>query len=95
MNTSKRKISMRERIKNLEDSVHAMRMDTISSLIRAISVLGSTFEEYIGMNGDTEKFVKHLEKVIKNEDKSTKKGKKKQTKGRGTPAPIRKNRKGV
>ena len=52
---------MRERIKNLEESVHAMRMDTVASLIRAISVLGSTFEEYIGMNGDTEKFVKHLE----------------------------------
>jgi hypothetical protein len=84
MNTSKRKISMRERIKNLEDSVHAMRMDTIASLIRAISVLGSTFEEYISMNGDTEKFVKHLEKVIKNEDKSSKKGKKKQTKRSGT-----------
>ena len=95
MNISKRKLKMRERIKNLEDSVHAMRMDTVASLIRAISVLGSTFEEYISMNGDTEKFVKHLEKVIKNEDKSTKKGKKKQTKGRGAPAPIRKNRKGV
>ena len=70
---------MRERIKNLENSVHAMRMDTVASLIRAISVLGSTFEEYISMNGDTEKFVKHLEKVIKNEDKST----------------VSKNRKGV
>ena len=70
MNISKRKLKMRERIKNLEDSVHAMRMDTVASLIRAISVLGSTFEEYISMNGDTEKFVKHLEKVIKNEDNS-------------------------
>jgi hypothetical protein len=95
MNISKRKLKMRERIKNLEESVHAMRMDTVASLIRAISVLGSTFEEYISMNGDTEKFVKHLEKVIKNEDKSTKKGKKKQTKGRGTPATVSKNRKGV
>ena len=84
MNTSKRKISMRERIKNLEDSVHAMRMDTIASLIRAISVLGSTFEEYISMNGDTEKFVKHLEKVIKDENKSSETGKEKPTKRSGT-----------
>ena len=84
MNISKRKLKMRERIKNLEDSVHDMRMDTIASLIRAVSVLGSTFEEYISMKGDTDKFVKHLEKVINNEDKGSKKGKKKQTKRSGT-----------
>ena len=72
MNTSKRKISMRERIKTLEDTVNNMTMGTINSLVRAVSVLGSTFEEYIAMKNDTEKFVKHLEKVIKNENKSFK-----------------------
>lgn len=42
MNASKRKISMRERIKTLEDTVNNMTMGTINSLVRAISVLGST-----------------------------------------------------
>ena len=63
---------MRERIKTLEDTVNNMAMGTINSLVRAVSVLGSTFEEYIAMKNDTEKFVKHLEKVIKNENKSSK-----------------------
>ena len=47
MKASKRKISMRERIKTLEDTVNNMAMGTINSLVRAVSVLGSTFEEYI------------------------------------------------
>jgi len=84
---NKRKLSMRERIKILEDTVSSMKMETISSLIRAVSVLGSTFEEYISMNGDTEKFVKHLEKVINNENESSEKGTKKPTKrGRAAKA---------
>ena len=84
MNVSKRKISMRERIKTLEDTVNNMTMGTINSLVRAISVLGSTFEEYIAMKNDTEKFVNHLEKVVKNENKSSEKGKKKSSKGSGS-----------
>ena len=84
MNASKRKISMRERIKNLEDAVHNMSMGTIASLVRTVSVLGSTFEEYIAMKGDTKKFVNHLEKVIKDENRSSKTGKKESTKGSGT-----------
>ena len=83
MNVSKRKISMRERIKTLEDTVNNMTMGTINSLVRAISVLGSTFEEYIAMKNDTEKFVKHLEKVVKNENKSSEKGKEESSKGSG------------
>jgi hypothetical protein len=81
---SKRKISMRERIKTLEDTVNNMAMGTINSLVRAVSVLGSTFEEYIAMKNDTEKFVKHLEKVIENENRSSDTGKMKQTKGSRT-----------
>ena len=84
MKASKRKISMRERIKTLEDTVNNMAMGTINSLVRAVSVLGGTFEEYIAMKNDTEKFVKHLEKVIENENKSSDTGKKKQTKGSRT-----------
>ena len=84
MKASKRKISMRERIKKLEDTVNGLTMVTINSMVRAVSVLGSTFEEYIAMKGDTEKFVKHLEKVIENENKSSDTGKKKQTKGSRT-----------
>ncbi len=87
MKVSKRKLSMRERIKILEDTVSSMKMETIASLIRAVSVLGSTFEEYISMNGDTEKFVKHLEKVINNENESSEKGTKKSPKrGRAAKA---------
>ena len=66
---------MRERIKKLEDTVNGLTMVTINSMVRAVSVLGSTFEEYIAMKGDTEKFVKHLEKVIENENKSSDTGK--------------------
>ena len=84
MKASKRKISMRERIKTLEDTVNNMAMGTINSLVRAVSVLGSTFEEYIAMKNDTEKFVKHLEKVIENEFRSSDTGRKKQTKGSRT-----------
>ena len=84
MKASKRKISMRERIKKLEDTVNGLTMVTINSMVRAVSVLGSTFEEYIAMKGDTEKFVKHLEKVIENENKSSDTGKKKQAKGSRT-----------
>ena len=79
MNASKRKIS----IKNLEDAVHNMSMGTIASLVRTVSVLGSTFEEYIAMKGDTKKFVNHLEKVIKDENRSTKTGEKESTKRSG------------
>ncbi|MAC52037.1 MAG: hypothetical protein CME31_05795 [Gimesia sp.] len=91
MNTSKRKISMRERIKTLEDTVNNMTMGTINSLVRAVSVLGSTFEEYIAMKNDTEKFVKHLEKVIKNENKSSDTREKKSSKGSGTTKTSGKN----
>ena len=84
MKASKRKISMRERIKTLEITVNSMTVGTINSLVRAVSVLGSTFEEYIAMKGDTEKFVKHIEKVVQNENKSSNTGKKKQTKGSRT-----------
>lgn len=80
MKASKRKISMRERIKTLEITVNSMTAGTINSLVRAVSILGSTFEEYIAMKGDTEKFVKHIEKVVQNENKSSNTGKKKQTK---------------
>ena len=91
MNTSKRKISMRERIKTLENTVNNMTMGTINSLVRAVSVLGSTFEEYIAMKNDTEKFVKHLEKVIKNENKSSDTREKKSSKGSGTTKASGKN----
>ena len=84
MKASKRKISMRERIRTLEITVNSMTVGTINSLVRAVSVLGSTFEEYIAMKGDTEKFVKHIEKVVQNENKSSNTGKKKQTKGSRT-----------
>ena len=47
MKASKRKISMRERIKTLEITVNSMMVGTINSLVRAVSVLGSTFEEYV------------------------------------------------
>ena len=91
MNASKRKISMRERIKNLENAVHNMSMGTIASLVRTVSVLGSTFEEYIAMKGDTKKFVNHLEKVIKDENRSTKTGEKKSTKRNGATKTSRKD----
>ena len=84
MKASKRTISMRVRIKTVEDTVNNMAMGTINSLVRAVSVLGGTFEEYIAMKNDTEKFVKHLEKVIENENRSSDTGKKKQTKGSRT-----------
>jgi hypothetical protein len=58
-------------------------MGTIASLVRTVSVLGSTFEEYIAMKGDTKKFVNHLEKVIKDENRSTKTGEKESTKRSG------------
>ena len=91
MNASKRKISMRERIKNLENIVNNMSMGTIASLVRTVSILGSTFEEYITMKGDTKKFVKHLERVINDENRSSKAGKKESTKGSGTTKTSGKN----
>lgn len=84
MKASKRKISLRERVRSLEEAVNNMRMGTIESLIRTVSVIGGTFEEYISMKGDTEKFVKHLEKSI-DENKRAAKREKKQAKGSGAP----------
>ena len=84
MKASKRKISLRERVRSLEEAVNNMRMGTIESLIRTVSVIGGTFEEYISMKGDTEKFVKHLEKAI-DENKRAAKREKKQAKGSGAP----------
>ena len=84
MKASKRKISLRERVRSLEETIHNMRMGAIESLIRTVSVLASTFEEYISMKGDTEKFVKHLEKSI-DENKRAAEREKKQAKGSGAP----------
>jgi hypothetical protein len=84
MQVNKRKLRLRERVRSLEEAMNNMRMGTIESLVRTVSVLASTFEEYISMKGDTEKFVKHLEKSI-DENKSTAKRKKKQAKGSGAP----------
>ena len=84
MKASKRKLRLRERVRTLEEVINNMRMGTIESLVRTVSVLASTFEEYISMKGDTEKFVKHLEKSI-DENKSAAEREKKQAKGSGAP----------
>ena len=84
MKASKRKLRLRERVRTLEEVINNMRMGTIESLVRTVSVLASTFEEYISMKGDTEKFVKHLEKSI-DENKSAAKREKKQAKRSGAP----------
>ena len=84
MKASKRKISLRERVRSLEETIHNMRMGTIESLVRTVSVLAGTFEEYISMKGDTEKFVKHLEKSI-DENKRAAEREKKQAKRSRAP----------
>jgi|TARA_R100000501_G_C2616418_1_gene109953 hypothetical protein len=84
MKASKRKLRLRERVRTLEEVINNMRMGTIESLVRTVSVLASTFEEYISMKGDTEKFVKHLEKSI-DENKSAAEREKKQAKRSGAP----------
>ena len=84
MKASKRKLRLRERVRALEEVINNMRMGTIESLVRTVSVLASTFEEYISMKGDTEKFVKHLEKSI-DENKRAAEREKKQAKGSGAP----------
>ena len=84
MQVNKRKLKLRERVRSLEKTETDMRMGTIESIIRTVSVIGGTFEEYISMKGDTEKFVKHLEKAI-DENKRAAKREKKQAKGSGAP----------
>ena len=83
MKGNKRELSLRNRILELEKSVTYV-IQSLNSLMRTSNVIASTLEKYISMNGDTEKFVKHLEKVIEDENKSSKKRKKKQAKGSGT-----------
>ena len=79
MNVTKKKISVRERMRRMED--------VLSQLIRTVTVVSSTFEQYLTMKGDTEDFVKYLEGMVKNEEENKeklrsdgKKGKKEQTK---------------
>ena len=73
-----------EKLAVSSETIHNMRMGAIESLIRTVSVLAGTFEEYISMKGDTEKFVKHLEKSI-DENKRAAEREKKQAKGSGAP----------
>jgi uncharacterized protein (UPF0305 family) len=79
---NKRKLSLRYRVSQLEASMNYV-MQSIDSLIKTTAVLGSTFEEYVKMKEDTDTFVKHLEKVIKDENKSSETGKEKPTKRSG------------
>ena len=83
MQGNKRKLSLRHRITELEKTVVYV-MQSIDSLVKTTNVLASTFEQYISMNKDTDKFVKYLEEVIKNENKSAETRQEKSSKRSGT-----------
>jgi len=84
MQGNKRKLSLRYRISELEKGIRYV-LQSMDSVIKTTNVLGSTLEQYISMKGDTEEFVKHLEKVIEDENKSSKKGQKKSSTGSRAP----------
>ena len=94
MQGNKRKLSLRHRISEIEKRINYI-MQSLDSLIKTSNVLASTFEQYISMNKDTEKFVKYLEKVIKDENTSAEKRKKKSSKGSGTATTSGKTSKGL
>ena len=101
MKSKKKKPTMKEisfKVQMMEEMFEGIHKFILTPLVKSIDVLTITLNEYVEMNGDGENLIRHLKQKAKDEkskDRSPNKGKKKSTKGRGTPAPIRKNRKGV
>ena len=101
MKTKKKKPTVKDisfRMQMLEELLEGLQKFMLEPLARSIDVLALTLNEYIEMKDDGDNLINHLKDKAKNEkskDSGTKKGKKKSTKGRGTPAPVRKNRKRV
>ena len=101
MKTKKKKPTVKDisfRMQMLEELLEGLQKFMLEPLARSIDVLALTLNEYIEMKDDGDNLVNHLKDKAKNEkskDSGTDKRKKKSTKGRGTPAPIRKNRKRV
>ena len=101
MKTKKKKPRVKDiscRMQMLEELLEGLQKFMLEPLARSIDVLTLTLNEYIEMKDDGDNLINHLKDKAKNEkskDSGAKKGKKKSTKGRGTPATVRKNRKRV
>ena len=101
MKSKKKKPTIKDvsfRVQVVEEMLEGIHKFILSPLARNIDVLTLTLNEYVEMKGDGADLIKHLKEKAKNEkskDSIAEKGKKKQTKGRGTPTTVSKHRKRV